>query len=728
MPTNSNSVNTTSDSNGTNVRPELQADSFFLLDLNNNSGSFSQTEGDQFGVISQTEFRTTSRFSSYTGKVFAICQGQVFVQPNASSSNKVNLVLKPFKQPINGLAIKYFVYRGLNKSDFFTNDGKVLAKGTATTEFINHIRGEFDTFNPEGPDFLSKYIGYETNVSLQNEADLIDDYFFKIADSEGTNGDSEKHLFEFPLIPKGTHLGNVEGGFGLDIVLNEGDYSVEEDPNPFKLNLAYARANDFSLKELSTHTDYQKKLLKESCTQFLDPAAFYGLHTQGKSKLFVNSKAEAIESAEATYGLIKNFKTANTVYLYIQSNRQRSYNFYKNYKHPDSVNNLKIGSAEANLTEQVFGQGGWPLLTFDNPEKLYLQLITDNNSAAALYVKQGILNTASPNEDNFVRNTNLLKDGSSTEDKNYTNSIIFDFVRKGTPSKTVSSFVQLIYEGSQQLLETETVSSDPDEPDEIVYHYLKDIDDVFGMINGKTHFKTGPENELNYLIDQNLLLINFPNTLGGNDIGTVTTKRVEDLVQKNEDEDLKRITYETLLNNVRQNVSTFTQSRSAYSDNSNIGTVHYDKGRNNFYQPEKPYYFETEVFTDFSGNTLTGLTLKVEDGTLPSKKILGITDDENQMYVDIIADQHINNAKFYFDNHLGDEEGYFSSPEDTEYRLYNLGIVGENQSGELVYIQPDDAVQVSTIDQLVFVSDEYAKWALIENVFVDNNMYETIKQ
>ena len=75
--------------------------------------------------------------------------------------NKVNIVLKPFSQPIKGLAIKYIVYRGLAKSDFFTDDGKVLPSGSNATGFINYVQEEFQNFygnngtNTTPPEFLS---------------------------------------------------------------------------------------------------------------------------------------------------------------------------------------------------------------------------------------------------------------------------------------------------------------------------------------------------------------------------------------------------------------------------------------------------------------------------------------------------------------------------------------------------------------------------------------------
>lgn len=97
----------TTSNEGRNVRASLQMTSHFFLEDN----SFSQIAAESFGAISSIDFTTTSKVTfSGIKKVYAICQGQVFVQPQIGSNDKVNVILKPFKQPISGLGIKYFVY------------------------------------------------------------------------------------------------------------------------------------------------------------------------------------------------------------------------------------------------------------------------------------------------------------------------------------------------------------------------------------------------------------------------------------------------------------------------------------------------------------------------------------------------------------------------------------------------------------------------------------------
>lgn len=101
-----------------------------------------QTEVQSFGSKTPTAFRLTSGFilpENTTKKAFAICKGVVLLQPQAGAGNenKVNLILRPYNQPFPGLNVKYFIYRGLQKSDFFTSDSapKIIEQITATSYF-----------------------------------------------------------------------------------------------------------------------------------------------------------------------------------------------------------------------------------------------------------------------------------------------------------------------------------------------------------------------------------------------------------------------------------------------------------------------------------------------------------------------------------------------------------------------------------------------------------------
>lgn len=729
MPQNTiqSSTPTSSDGNGLNVRPDLLPESYLFIE----KIPFSQAPTDKFGMTGDTTFRTTSRIS-YTGKIFTICQGQVLVQPNSDDPTKVNLILKPFTQPIKGLAIKYFIYRGLKASDFFGSNQTINPISNATG-FVKHIRDDFqklyNMLNLTEPTLTAQYIGYPgTGPYEQTTNLLIDDFFFKISQEDAGSAPADQKAFELPMIPRGTHLGTIDQGqsIGIDIVLNEGDYTIENDPNPFKLDLNFARLNNHILNSTSGANAFENKLIRESATQFIDIAAFYGLHTHGKGKLHASNNGQdtVLQTNDEIYSAIENFATARTTYLYIQGSRQRSYNFYGNHKvNPDNLHNIKIGTNINNLSEAIFEQD-WPIQIKENIPSLVLQLTTDSKQASALYVKQGLLNQLTTNEDYFIRGKNLLQENVS--DGEFTKPIMFD-LSKNSMGNSIASFIQIIYEGKVMPLVTQVLSSDPNATPENVTWYLKDIDDIFGLINAKPRIKSKSNDEVHYLIDQNLLLIDFDNESNGKDIATVTTKRVEDLVLKGDSNTLKRVTYETLLNNIRQNVSGYYQSRTAYQDNSNSGTITYSEKINNFYRPESPYYLEKIVYTDSESNIMTGLLLKLEEGTLASKKLLGITDTENEKLIEIITTHQLNNPKFYFKNELSDETVFYTSVEKIQYKKYDLSVIGETQEGKLTIMSPTEKIHVTTTDNMVFASDEYAKWMPLTLLMSDSNIYEKIK-
>lgn len=712
---NTQSQQYTTSNNGRNVRASLVVDSHFFVE-SGGVNTFNQNASQKFGAANDTQFRTTAKITfSGTKKLYAICQGQVFIVPQEGNSTKVNLILRPYKQPIRELPIKYFIYRGLNRNDFIAGTGDtatVAGSETSGTDFVKYIWKEFNTFytnensSEPTPSFLASMIGFSDGTT-QQATDLIDAYFYAPAVFDETTQE-ETNAFEFPLIPKGIHLGNATGEVGLDIVLNKGDYYIENDPNPFQLDLTFARAADHILDTTNGDTDYKKKLIKESCTQFMDAAAFYGLHCNGLGKLYINAVDTPLTTKEDIYPHIQNFHTKNTTYLYIQSNRQRSYNFYGKYVYSDTnMNNLKLGADENSLVEQIFGTHGWPMHEIINQENSLMQFITDNYTGAGLYVKLGGITTA--HEQNFVREGNLLQ-APSTDENNPVDTkftLPIGFKAEMVNTEAIAQPIQLIYEGVQMLVTEHLPPSesgqDPVEPQQ---YALKDIDDVFGLLNAHSFLQPKPNVlELPSVIEEELQLINFPNAQRSSDIGVVKTKRIADAIAINEEENIKRFTYETLLFNIKNNNSGYTKNNSASIDKSAAGTHSFSQQRNNFYQPAGPYCLKTELFTD-NGNTITGLRLQTTDGSTPTKKILGLTKDENQQLLDLITTHNLSNCKVFFRGLSTDD---FVSLEDVTYMAYSLGVVAESNVGKLELYFLDTELKVYAVDGLMYVSDVYGK-------------------
>ncbi|UHO39350.1 hypothetical protein H5J24_04350 [Chryseobacterium capnotolerans] len=80
------------------------------------------------------------------------------------------------------------------------------------------------------------------------------------------------------------------------------------------------------------------------------------------------------------------------------------------------------------------------------------------------------------------------------------------------------------------------------------------------------------------------------------------------------------------------------------------------------------------------------------------------------MFIPLINQQQINNPKFYFRNLLEDPSASYTSQEQRTYKKYSLSVIGEDQAGKLIIIEPTQQVYVYTFDNVTFTSDEYAKW------------------
>ena len=372
-----------------------------------------------FGPVNSNEFRLTNLFSLTSETMaYSICKGIILIQPQIGSTDKVNLILRPYKQPIPGLNIKYFIYRGLKKSDFL-NGSNVLQNDSTTSDFVNKINTDFDAFynnNPKDengniipkPNFSSSFIGYNENISEVPLNTLISDFFFKQSD---TTSEDETFAFELPLIDEGKSLGKFASGeCGIDVVLHYGDYKNEFDNGEFVFDLNYARV---ASKKISLQgNSYEKALQKEQISQFIDIAALYGTYVpNGKIDVHTSSDTVVSKTGLDIYtSLLPSFATKNNWYIYIHSDRNRSYDFYGNYKLSDevsNVNNIKTGSTPT-LSESLYGTNGWPLLILseaqtiaNNSYKCYLQLVTDNNVNTVLYGQIGeIKNTQNNNFSN----------------------------------------------------------------------------------------------------------------------------------------------------------------------------------------------------------------------------------------------------------------------------------------------------------------------------------------
>jgi hypothetical protein len=697
------------------------------------SGGFpTQTGSQSFGPISPDEFRLTSTFAlSDSKKAFAICKGVILLQPQAGAGNenKVNLILRPYNQPFPGLNVKYFIYRGLQKSDFFTSDSapKIIQQTGTTSDFINKINTDFHAFHDdrkdeEGnaipvPDFTAKYIGYDPTVV---DSTLLSSFFFKESEFVAAGATFEENDdFELPLIDIGKSLGSfASGDCGIDVVLNYGDYKQDFDNSEFVFNLTYARQDE--AKIILTGDAREQKLQRDQSTQFIDIAAFYGLYTS-EGKVTVDAAGTKTDKkGVAIYNeIIHNFATKNNWYIYLQGDRTRSYDFYGNYKIIDGTGttNLKTGlmvnpeTEIVPMTEAAYGTNGWPLLintqTRSTPianNNLYLQLVTDNNNNAALYGQ--IANIANAQKDNFF-NVDGLRQAADAEG-NY--SRLTNTVQLSTPATTdgenIANLSLLLYQGVSYGYEANTLLDENGIP--IVQKGQANFfDDVFSLINAQPLLKLNGVSDFSKMTDGKLNLINQYYDKKQQGISVVQTLTVNDVIETGIEETptVARVTYLTEASDVMNNAVSATGSTTPDTKTSASASGAVTKSKT--YDLPEPYYYSLKLFQD-SNQTITGLELKTLDGSTPNKIILGITKAENESIIALITDGLKNPRLFLID--LFEDGNELLSPENIAYQKYRLGIAAENTLGKLELATPVTDVMVYSLDRKYHFSKGYSEY------------------
>ena len=285
-------------------------------------------------------------------------------------------MIKPLS-PISGLKVKYFIFRGLRDSDFFESTIKVrkLANATNPTAFLTKIWTIFNHWNPGQEEYFHpKFLGYD--IGGQNLTDNIEKEFYKSSELLADRP------FEYFTVQEGEWIGNFDSILGIDIVLDNGDYV--DNSSEFKFDLEFLRKGEIVL-DLNDYTDnYKKKQIREAVFHFIDPAAFYGFHFENGTVHINNGTSSTPNKGTNIYNnVISKFINRNKVYFYLKSNKNRSYNYYKNYTF---VNNLeiKVGATLDELDPISYLTSSWPVLICENAQtnsdafnKLFLKLICD---------------------------------------------------------------------------------------------------------------------------------------------------------------------------------------------------------------------------------------------------------------------------------------------------------------------------------------------------------------
>jgi hypothetical protein len=372
-------------------------------------------ESEAFGPVGTTnverekKFRITSKFDLGTGvkkDAYATVNGLLFICRHGDSTDKVNVFLKPSTGKICdiGVKIKYFVYRGLLKDNFFqdlTTQTKLINSTSAdATKFIKKVWDEFlefnfpDNQNSDDIDFFAEQLGFK----IDEDPNSILGYKFK----KDINAASVPR--NLGLIARGQKIGAFQDNIGFEIVLDYGDSEFEKTETGFQLDLDYAMAKEcvFNLNtdepnrnengtsgniplDLNQSPIVSEKIFRENIFHFIDPAAFYGAHIIGKDgntnkgKIFYGPFVEQ-QLSETKYStkedihlnILQKFINTNKIYLYILCKRGRSLNFYNPISTPISINSqpqsyhtnnwpvriIETGNIEFNLLFNGFNTSG----------------------------------------------------------------------------------------------------------------------------------------------------------------------------------------------------------------------------------------------------------------------------------------------------------------------------------------------------------------------------------
>lgn len=651
------------------------------------------------------EYRVTSFVRASSGsteaKVFAICDGQLFIQPQESDDTKINLILKPFPS-FAPIKIKYFIYRGVNKSDLIDGNNIKAVEGNSP-EFLQRIWGNYiscvtEDGSPIPEEFPASLIGYDPQNQSSDSG--IASYFF---------ADDSDDSFEIPICPQGEHLGNFIGRIGLDIVLDYGDYDLEYEEQLFKFDLEFARKPEhiFDINTITSPTETKIKRYKEYIHQFIDPAAFWGSHIDlGKIKLY--NENEISNSQDIYEKVVNRFQTKNNIYLYVQEERGRSFNFYDNF----SPNNSFLGLENETISMTAYNTNGWPVLikSFTQSEtpiadkiKIKLSFFRDVGTTGKLHINEGLT---------FIR----FRTYNSIRKVTYSNGAERDVENYFWPYVIADKYLARL---NNYLIGSNQISvSNITIIDYIGYRKYpldKYFQSIFMAVNIKPILTDLSGNSHSVVNDKiflaNLYEINKLNQVSCYNKVIFDEQTIETPTPSTKRRKLYVCAIQDYIYN--EDIPSTTSVLSNVPDEKFFFKDHFNDSNFVFYKGQ---------IIDGS-NTIDSLTL-VNEQDFKLKQFyfnLGLLEEEFNLLMynsetvpdPIPPSPHISteatNFSFYFDE--------ISVGNDKDFRKFKLGLRFENENGEIKEKFPSTDVFVYTIDGFTFFTKEFSKYQLNAKTF-----------
>ena len=323
-----------------------------------------QTASEAFGSVPNaetTEFRVTSMHSAAligTRRAFAICNGIVKAQTvtDITTPELINLIIKPFNPGlIDGIDIKYIIYRGVLKSSLI--NGNEIAPAN-TNDLTNQIWLNQQICNSASgstgnPSIEILGLDFDNNAA----SDSIDLLFY--------NGQND---FCSQYVSTGHYIGNFyNSNFGIQIILNDKNSNIP---------LSVVRSLDHVISVpafpgiSSQQPDkYINKSLREEVLNYIDPCAFYGMHYFSGIHIRNSNNQEVKYSNKTTNNLYneilkEKFINHDVIYLDIRNRNNYSYVYYEDYDFNSEVKDFTIEDNNNNSITRSYTTDDWPIFIF----------------------------------------------------------------------------------------------------------------------------------------------------------------------------------------------------------------------------------------------------------------------------------------------------------------------------------------------------------------------------
>lgn len=302
-----------------------------------------QLPAQAFGPVvgnTATQYRLSSLFTgSLTANkamAHAAVSGRVLFLVSDSSPDRYNIILRPLTQSPGLPVVKYFVYRGIVKSDFLDNTNTIVTGDTCT---LKTVIAKSNNPMKALEDYSSISVAAAAITSI-DELFLKDDNQFATVNAGDSLG----------------HFDNAAGfNYGLDIVLDEPGH---------QLTVEVGRRSDNIVDISSIVGDDAKEAARLHILAYVDPAAYYGLCMHATFGVRNNSGNTSYKK-EKVYNLVKKFSTKNQVYVDIRDRWGMPQGFIGG-----TTSTIKVsqGAASANGSTPIpyRGTDDWPVHLLQN--------------------------------------------------------------------------------------------------------------------------------------------------------------------------------------------------------------------------------------------------------------------------------------------------------------------------------------------------------------------------